>query len=304
MNEKNNASVFPLAKSLAIGIPRHQQPILIALITGLLLLFCGSEAQARPCTDSVTKTEVLPGLWIESLRPALKASVETADPCLHLLRIDLRKFKLRLLTAFVHGGAKTAPDWLDEFGLVAVTNTSMFRPSMRSTGLMRDGAKINNAKDTKKYGAFLAYGPRKKGLAQVALFGRGCPGFDIDKIQEDYRIVVQNYRILNCKGQPVRWGSDKTHSTAAVAVDSNGRLVFAHLRAPYRTRDFAKILADPRLGLKAAMYVEGGPEASLFVKANGQELQATGSYETDFMEDDSNRNFWDLPNVFGIAPRK
>ncbi len=175
---------------------------------------------------------------------------------------------------------------------------------MRSTGLMRDGSVVNNPRDTRKYRGFLAYGPKKAGLPRARFFGRGCPEFDLMKIQRDYRIVVQNYRILSCKGQPVRWASDKTHSTAAVAIDKSGHLVFAHLRAPYRTRDFATILADSRLGLTGAMYVEGGPEASLLLKAGDVELGVAGSYETDFLEDDSNRDFWDLPNVLGVASRK
>lgn len=279
--------------------------LLVVSIAGLCVTTPSlAQEPVSPCTHTLAKKKVLPGLWLETLRPKLKASVATEDPCLHLVRIDLSKFKLRLLTAFAHDGAKTAPEWLEEFGLVAVTNASMFRPSMRSTGLMRDGKEVNNPRDTRKFGGFLAYGPKKAGLARARFFGRGCPGFDLEQVQQDYRVVVQNYRILSCKGQPVRWASDKTHSTAAVAIDKSGHLVFAHLRAPYRTRDFAVILADPRLKLVGAMYVEGGPEASLLLKAGDEELRATGSYETDFLEDDSNHDFWSLPNVLGIAPRK
>ena len=48
---------------------------------------------------------------------------------------------------------------------------------------------------------------------------------------------------------------------------------------------------------------EGGPEASLHVKAFGTEVRAMGSYETGFWENDLNILFWPIPNVLAVLPR-
>jgi hypothetical protein len=51
------------------------------------------------------------------------------------------------------------------------------------------------------------------------------------------------------------------------------------------------------------MFLEGGPEASLYVRAPGGVVREIGSYETEFRVDDSNDDFWEIPNVIGFSPR-
>lgn len=49
-----------------------------------------------------------------------------------------------------------------------------------------------------------------------------------------------------------------------------------------------------------AQHLEGWPEASLYFKFNDLEIEAMGSYETGFNENDFNDTFWSLPNVIGF----
>jgi hypothetical protein len=78
--------------------------------------------------------------------------------------------------------------------------------------------------------------------------------------------------------------SRKKWSEAAIAADAEGRIWFVHSRAPFSMHEFnEKLIA---LGVVRAMHVEGGPEASLSVKDIGD---FEGSYETNFREDDKNR---------------
>jgi hypothetical protein len=51
------------------------------------------------------------------------------------------------------------------------------------------------------------------------------------------------------------------------------------------------------------MYLEGGPEASFYLNHPKKQVARMGSYETDFMEDDNNHRFWQIPNVIGIERR-
>ncbi|MCF7920426.1 MAG: hypothetical protein K9N06_11000 [Candidatus Cloacimonetes bacterium] len=63
-----------------------------------------------------------------------------------------------------------------------------------------------------------------------------------------------------------------------------------------------KLLALP-IDLECAQHLEGGPEASFYLKFNDVTLQSMGSYETDFNEKDSNDIFMPLPNVIGIIKK-
>jgi hypothetical protein len=81
-------------------------------------------------------------------------------------------------------------------------------------------------------------------------------------------------------------------------------VLFVHARSPYAPHDFVDALRALPLGLTRLMYVEGGPEASLYVKVGERvAVSEMGSFETGFFENDENRAFWPLPNVLAFAPR-
>jgi hypothetical protein len=65
-------------------------------------------------------------------------------------------------------------------------------------------------------------------------------------------------------------------------------------------RDFNGYLLKLPLDITQAMHLEGGPEASLSIHAGGVDLDLSGSYETGFLPDNSNRVQWPLPNVLGV----
>jgi len=60
------------------------------------------------------------------------------------------------------------------------------------------------------------------------------------------------------------------------------------------------LLLNLPLGIESAMHLEGGPEASLSIHFAGLVLDLCGSYETGFMENESNVVQWPLPNVLGV----
>ena len=68
--------------------------------------------------------------------------------------------------------------------------------------------------------------------------------------------------------------------------------------------DFINILLESSLNIYNLMYLEGGPEASFYLNHNGLKVEKMGSYETGFREDDSNNEFWSIPNVIGITKKE
>jgi hypothetical protein len=49
------------------------------------------------------------------------------------------------------------------------------------------------------------------------------------------------------------------------------------------------------------MHVEGGPEASLSIRAPAFELHLNGSYATGAAGDDAAATQWPVPNVIGVV---
>jgi hypothetical protein len=245
-------------------------------------------APAPKCVDE--QRELAPGIDLER------------TGCLTLVRVDPARWPLRVLTGLKEGGRHRVDDWVTTYRLAGAINASMFAADDRSIGMLISGAVVNNGGDNPKLGAFLAFDPVGDD-PPVVLAGRDCPGFDLAALKKKYRSVVQNYRILDCDGKAIAWKDPKTFSAAAVGLDADGKVVFIHSRVPHQMSELARLLAAPALRLRAAMYVEGGPEASLFVRTGTTTVREVGSFETRFF-DDSNTVFWPIPNVIGFGPKE
>jgi len=133
--------------------------------------------------------------------------------------------------------------------------------------------------------------------------GPGCAASEVDAFAARFRNVLQAYLLVDCAGRAMPWPNRKRFSAAAFGRDREGRAVFVHVRTPYRMEVFNRMLANPAFGIRGLIYLEGGPESSLYVDAEGQHVTEVGSYETGFYESDANRVYWDLPNVVAFEAR-
>lgn len=222
------------------------------------------------------------------------------EPCIDVVRADLARYRLRVLTKASAGTSQPAPQWRERYKLVAVTNAGMFHAEGRPVGLIvEDG--VAHAKDNKKFGGYLAWDPRSPSDPSVVITGRDCDGFDLGALRARYRSILQSNRLLGCSGEALPWKDQKQYSAAAIGLDRAGRVVFIHARAPVRMTELAQSVAA--LGMTGAMFLEGGPEASLVVRGSEGELARVGSYETGFVENDENHSFWWLPNVIALEAR-
>jgi len=242
---------------------------------------------------------VLPGLEVGRFHSPQPAAV--GDSTIVVVRVDAERYGFRLLSAKLLALDKnpTAPEWLEGQNVIGVINASMFKVDHRtSLGYAREGPGINNG-SWNKDNAIFAAGPLAPGLGQAQIIDRTCQ--DWSALVPQYRMLVQNIRMIDCRGRNTWAQQPRRFSTACVGTDREGRVLLVHARSAWSTHDLIDILLGLPLELVHLMYVEGGPEASLYVKVGGQVIVSEmGSFETGFSEDDSNRVFWPLPNVLAF----
>lgn len=233
----------------------------------------------------------------------LAVLAEPAGP-LYAVRVDpsLAKLAAGIATAgpYAAGGGvvQTAAQWCRTAHFSVAINLGMYEADHRThTGYLRDGTHVNNA-SMNEYRSLLALRPVKPRGAPVLWFDLASAA--MPPATRDYRLVVQNLRLIAADAQNVWAASDRKWSEAALAIDHRGRLLFLFSRAPYTMRDFNALVLRSPLDVRQAMHVEGGPEASLSIHVGGVDLDLCGSYETGFIENDSNRAQWALPNVLGV----
>lgn len=283
--------------------------IVAALLLAWLGLAAPASAQdaAAPLTSEALEagyadwTALAEGLELRVLRAPQPS--RTGDELIVALRIDPAVHELVLLVADAQDGVlRTARDWAAREGLVAATNAGMFQAteSALPLGFTRaDGATLNPRLGGDR--TALAFGGDGPDGSAPRILDRDCDSFD--SLADDFDNALQSIRMIACDGRNVWSQQPREWSTAALATDAEGRVLFIHARSPYSVHDFIAMLQAAPLGVERAMYLEGGPEATLFARSGGVTVERVGSFETGFFESDANDRAWPLPNVIGVRPR-
>ena len=265
-----------------------------AIVVGAIL----AAAAAVRADEAVSWQALEPGLEYAEIVSPLRAA--EGDSLIRIARIDPTRFSVVLLnaSALPDGTPHTARDWADRHGLVAAINASLYQADHRtSTSLMRSREHVNNPR-LSRHNAVLLFDRRDGGVPPVQLVDRTCR--DLGSVADRYAGAVQGIRMISCKRANVWTQQPKQWSNAAVGVDEAGRLLFIHMRAPLSTHDFAEALLALPIGLRETMYVEGGPEAQLYVRAGEREVDAVGSHGSSGFAGLAGTFALPIPNVLGV----
>lgn len=272
-----------------------------ALATTALALFLmcpfAAPAQSEPVPGSSTPWETLePGLEIG------RFSMAGADgnATVNILRIDPARFELVLLNASANDDVLMTPrQWAQSRGLVSVINASMFQKDLlTSVSLMRTGVHTNNSYQSKD-NTILAFDPAVDNIPPVRIIDRQCDEFGAWK--DRYRTLIQSIRMISCKGRNVWRAGRKKSSISSVGLDATGRILFIHTDSAVSTHRLIETLLALPLDISQAMYVEGGPQAQLYVHSGSRSFELTGSLNPLF--GGGSGLAWPLPNVIGVKRR-
>jgi hypothetical protein len=260
------------------------------------------------CTDSKAETNLWQmldeGLYLGEFASTLKSRIPNFP--ITILKIDPKFYSFKLLCASEHdGNMRTVKKWCNEFGLLAAINASMYQDTdpLKSTGYMKNFTHINNPHINPAFGAFMVFNPIDSSLPEPRFVDRRLQKGWKAQI-EKYHTVVQNYRMIS-RGKRKGWPQqNKLYSTAAVGMDIDNNVLFIHSPSSYSTHDFISILLSLPIDIDSAMYLEGGPEATLYISPKDIQAKSEGRYGTLFGKNFSDLSTLTLPNVIGIVKRK
>ncbi len=273
---------------------------LVALLTCVALPCDAAWAAER---RAVHWTTLAAGMELGEIRARQPSSL--GDSKITLLRIDPELWELDVLAISRSGesSGRSVREWSREHGLTAAINAGMFATDYKThVGYLRVGDHVNS-RHVNGYQSVAAFGRRREGVPHFRIFDLDAPGVTLDAIRSDYSSLVQNLRLIKRPGEN-RWSQqEKKWSEAALGEDARGRILFIFCRSPYSMYDLVHELLALDVGLVAAQHLEGGPEAQLYVAAGGRKLELVGSFETLFLENESNQLAWPVPNVLGVRPR-
>ncbi len=236
--------------------------------------------------------------WV-SLEPGLQyTELKTDTFRLHVLRIDPAFFSFVLCASGKEKSEQmTLQEWSEKKDLIASINASMYLPDgQTSTGYMRDGEYINNNRMVQRFGAFFVADPDDPDLPQATILEKDD---DIGKeLLPHYRLVIQNYRIINSQRRILWSPGGPLYSISAVAMDGDGNVLFLHSQEPIEAYTFAQQLLHLPIDVRTVMYVEGGGQAGLVIRSHKLSREMQGQNILDFLI--TGNRAARLPNVLGI----
>ncbi len=275
---------------------------LISFLVGISPLYAASDPKAERSAEWQELAEGLELGIFKTPRPS-----EIGDSTVRVLRIDPNRYQLRLLNASASkdGRPLSTRQWSRQHNLVAAINASMYQADYRSSvSLMRTKSHINNPRLSKD-NAILAFDRKDASVPLVKIIDRQCEDFDV--WQKKYRTMIQSIRMISCTGKNVWSQQPQKWSTAAIGIDNRQRVLFIHVGSPYSTHDVIDFLLNLPLNITRAMYVEGGPQAQLYINSDKREHEFVGNYEIDLQSNVKKLISRPVPNVVGISlkePRK
>jgi hypothetical protein len=223
------------------------------------------------------------------------------DGKIAVVRIDPAAYELRLLNASSPGQGErlTVRDWAVRAGAAAAINASMYQEDLRtSVSLMRTRGHVNQRRLSRDRTA-LVFDPLDRTAPPVRMVDRDCE--DLGAATRTYGTVIQSIRMVSCQRKNVWAPAPRRVSVAAIGLDGTGRVLFIHARSAWPVHALVEALLALPLDLRQAMYVEGGPEAQLFARGGGEEVERLGAFEA---APGAPSDGWPVPNVVAAVRRK
>lgn len=224
------------------------------------------------------------------------------DSKITIVKIHPEFFEFHLLTATEHNKvSRPVNEWADSFNLNVVLNAGMYELSngLINRGYMKNYSHCNNPVFNPSYNSMIAINPVDSTDSRFAILDLKCETWE--NVKSDYHCFAQGMRMIDCNGEALGWNKkNQSCSMLVAAIDPLGNIYYIFSRSPYTHNEMIGFMLDFPFELTNAIYLEGGPETSLYIKVGDRIIEKVGSYVSQTYPNDNNDHFWKLPNVIGL----
>jgi hypothetical protein len=275
------------------------------VLFSVLCFLCVFESRAQELwTKDIPWKNMMDGLQYVELDAPDKAVVN--DSKLTILKIDVSKFDFEFLTRSEHERARTAEEWATEFDKNIIFNAGMYRynRTQSNKGYMKNYKHLNNPTKSAYFNAMLAMHPKDKKKPEFSIVDITLEPWE--KIRNEYHSLCQGMRMISGNGEAMEFSKrpDQSCSMILTATDNIGNMYVVFTRSPYTHRTMIKYLQGLPLNLRTTVYLEGGPETSLYINTGDTVIAKYGSYVSNSCNNDDNDHFRLVPNVIALKKKK
>lgn len=236
----------------------------------------------------------------------VKSKAKVQDQSIYILKINPEKYKFELVCSTENDTVfRTVEDWCRLKGCVAGFNAGMYslKNNIAGMGYVRNYKHFNNGEFREVYKAIAAFNRKKNSIPDFQIFD--LEKEDWENIEPQYNSFLQSIRMIDGNRKLSPWKIKKKLSCSMVvaAIDSKNNVLVLFTRVPYPLDVFAQMMLDMPLDIQRAMYLEGGPESSLYVETKDSVIHKFGSWVYPGYAHDKNDKFRKLPNIIGVKKR-
>ena len=271
---------------------------LLALLVGIMLVL-QAILSGKAGGEADPWREIEDGLMTGEFEPMPDPGASAAK--ILVIKVDPRKFAFRLMAASEHANRKwSVKEWCERNQLIGAFNAGMYaKDGFTSVGFMKNFKHVNNGR-LNKYNAVLAFNPVDASVPEIQIIDRECQ--DFASLKGKYQTFVQSIRMVSsCDRQNV-WSQQATGwSTLALGLDKNNKVLIIFCQQQISVHDLIDMLLKLPISLHNAMYLEGGPQASLYLATPKAAIERHGSWEATGDGRNAIQVSWPIPNVIGIV---
>ena len=169
---------------------------------------------------------------------------------------------------------------------------------------MKNYGHLNNPNKSSYYNAMLAMHPKDctKPVFEIIDITKQ----DWETVKHQYNSFCQGMRMIGADGEGMAFAKrpDQSCSMALLATDAQDNLYIFFTRSPYTHRAMVALLQSLSINIRTTVYLEGGPETSLYVNTGDTVISKFGSYISNSCANDNNDHFWEIPNVIALRKKK
>ncbi|MFZ9846982.1 MAG: phosphodiester glycosidase family protein [Flavobacteriales bacterium] len=252
---------------------------------------------------SILWDSLSPGIYYSEVEAPQKSI--TNDSKLSIVKINPNKVEFALLSASEHGNkSRTAPEWAKEFNMNVIVNAGMYdlNKTLSNKGFMQNFNHMNNPTLYPSYGGMIAFNRADSTLNNFEILDLEHTPWD--SVKTCYYSYSQGMRMIDCNGSPLTWNKkNQLCSMLLCAIDKEGFVYYVFCRSPYTHNEMIGFLLAMPFEITGAIYLEGGPETSMYISTPNKKVEKFGSYVSRTYENDNNDHFWKIPNVIGVRAK-
>ncbi len=225
------------------------------------------------------------------------------DSRIFILKVNPLLCSFGILSASENiGNDRSADSWAKDFHVNVVVNAGMFNMVNHRTnkGYLKNFKHYNNSRLNGNYNVMMAMNPKRLSDTSMVITDMTCRTWE--SLQSKYQTLCQGIRMIDGTGHPMIWDKRPGQSCSMVigATDADGNIFFVFTRSPYTHQQMIGFLFLLIPQVRTTVYLEGGPEASIYIHTGDTVISKIGSYVSTTYANDNNDHFWKIPNVIGI----